>query len=129
MAKEIQFRRSTAILTLLAASLGGGVIAALMVASRTGAPVQVTASAAGAAGYSTAAAVPSASYADMLDKVTPAVVSIYTTQVIKPGDAQQQMPGIFSDPFFQQFFGQGRGRQRNQTEHGLGSGVIVTKDG
>jgi serine protease Do len=124
MAKEIQFRRSTAILTLLAASLGGGVIAALMVASRSGSPVQVTASAASPA---TSTAAPSASYADMLEKVTPAVVSVYTTQVIK-GD--QQMPGIFSDPFFQQFFGQGRGfKPRNQTEHGLGSGVIVTKDG
>jgi len=129
MAKEIQFRRSTAILTLLAASLGGGVIAALMVASRTGAPFQPSAAAASLATTASAAA-PAPSYADMLEKVTPAVVSIYTTQVIKGGD--QQMPGIFSDPFFQQFFGQGPGRNmkpRDQTEHGLGSGVIVTKDG
>ncbi|MFZ0588884.1 MAG: Do family serine endopeptidase [Bryobacteraceae bacterium] len=126
MAKEIQFRRSTAILTLLAASLGGGVIAAFMVASRSGAPVQVAVS---AAGSGASAAAPAASYADMLEKVTPAVVSIYTTQVIK---GEQQMPGIFNDPFFQQFFGQGFGRNmkpRNQTEHGLGSGVIISKDG
>jgi serine protease Do len=129
MAKEIQFRRSTAILTLLAASLGGGVIAALMVASRAGTPIQGTAAAASLATTASAAA-PAASYADMLEKVTPAVVSVYTTQVIKGGD--QQMPGIFSDPFFQQFFGQGQGRNmkpRDQTEHGLGSGVIVSKDG
>jgi serine protease Do len=130
MVKEIQFRRSTAILTLLAASLGGGVIAALMVASRSGTPVQVAASAAGGtASAGASAAAPAASYADMLEKVTPAVVSIYTTQVVK---GQQQMPGIFNDPFFQQFFGQGQGRNmkpRNQTEHGLGSGVIVSKDG
>jgi Do/DeqQ family serine protease len=127
MAKEkVQFRRSTAILTLLAASLGGGVIAALMVSSRSGAPVQV---AADAASPSMSTAAPAPSYADMLSKVTPAVVSIYTTQVIKGG---QQMPGIFSDPFFQQFFGPGFGRNmkpRNQTEHGLGSGVIFSKDG
>jgi serine protease Do len=129
MSKEIQFRRSTAILTLLAASLGGGVIAAFMVASRSGAPVQVGVSAAGSTAAMSAAA-PAASYADMLEKVTPAVVSIYTTQVIK--GSQQQMPGIFSDPFFQQFFGQGLGRNmkpRDQTEHGLGSGVIISKDG
>jgi serine protease Do len=128
MAKVIQFRRSTALLTLLAASLGGGVIAALMVSSRSGAPVEVTASAAIPAVASGSA--PAASYADMLEKVTPAVVSVYTTQVIKGGN--QQMPGIFSDPFFQQFFGQGFGRNmkpRDQTEHGLGSGVIVSKDG
>jgi Do/DeqQ family serine protease len=129
MAKEIQFRRSTAILTLVAASLGGGVIAALMVSSRSGGPpVQVTAEAAGGTGVSTSA--PSASYADMLDKVTPAVVSVNTTQVIKSNP--QQSP-FFMDPFFQQFFGQGMGRQearpRAQKEYGLGSGVIVSKDG
>jgi serine protease Do len=128
MAKEIHFRRTTAVLTLLAASLGGGVIAALMVSSRAGSPVQVAASAASPALATSSA--PAASYADMLEKVTPAVVSIYTTQVIKGGS--QQMPSIFSDPFFQQFFGPGFGRNmkpRNQTEHGLGSGVIVSKDG
>ncbi len=140
MAKEIQFRRSTAVLTLLAASLGGGVIAALMVASRAGAPVQMTASAASPApaammAAAGSAAAPSASYADMLEKVTPAVVSVYTTQVIKAGDRdQQQMPGIFNDPFFQQFFGHGGGmgrggKPRDQVGHALGSGVIVTKDG
>src|SRR5689334_20533962 len=128
MAREIHFRRSTAILTLLAASLGGGVVAALMVSSRAGAPVSVTANAASAGNYSPSA--PSASYADMLEKVTPAVVSVYTTQIIK-GD-QQQMAPFFSDPFFQQFFGQGFGRRmkpRDEKAHGLGSGVIVSKDG
>ena len=46
----------------------------------------------------------------MLEKVTPAVVSVYTTQIIKGGD-QQQMSPFFNDPFFQQFFGQGGGRR------------------
>jgi Do/DeqQ family serine protease len=128
MAKEIEFRRSTAILTLLAASLGGGVIAAFMVSSRAGAPpVQVTAEAAGTAGASTSA--PSASYADMLDKVTPAVVSVNTTQVVKANPRQSP---FFMDPFFQQFFGPGFGQQarpQDQKEYGLGSGVIVSKDG
>src|SRR5690348_7233833 len=129
MARDIHFRRSTAILTLLAASLGGGVIAALMVSSRVGAPVSVNASAATAANYSPSASAPSASYADMLEKVTPAVVSVYTTQIIKGGD-QQQMSPFFNDPFFQQFFGQGRRmRPRDEKAHGLGSGVIVSKDG
>ena len=36
MSNVVQFRRSTAILTLLAASIGGGLIAAFAVASRTG---------------------------------------------------------------------------------------------
>jgi serine protease Do len=131
MARDIHFRRSTAILTLLAASLGGGVIAALMVSSRVGAPVSVNASAATAANYSPTASAPSASYADMLEKVTPAIVSVYTTQIIKGGD-QQQMSPFFNDPFFQQFFGQGQGRRmrpKDEKAHGLGSGVIVSKDG
>src|SRR3954452_21505589 len=125
MGKDIHFRRSTAILTLLAASLGGGVVAALMVSSRAGSPVQVVASAAGPS-----VVPPGGSYADMLEKVTPAIVSVYTTQVIKA--SEQQTPSVFSDPFFQQFFGPGFGRQfkpRDQKEHGLGSGVIVSKDG
>jgi serine protease Do len=131
MSKELRFSRWTAILILLAASLGGGVTAALMVSSRSGAPVQVTANAANGAGYS-GSSTPSASYADMLEKVTPAVVSIQTTQVIKGGD--QQMPGIFSDPFFQQFFGHGgqggpQAKPRDQKAHALGSGVIISKDG
>lgn len=128
MSKELRFSRSTAILMLLVASLGGGVIAALMVSTRSGAPVQVTANAANGAAYSGSSA-PSASYADMLEKVTPAVVSIQTTQVIKGGD--QQMPGIFSDPFFQQFFGRGgpQARPRDEKAHALGSGVIISKDG
>jgi len=130
MARDIHFRRTTAILTLLAASLGGGVVAALMVSSRAGAPVSVNARAA-TANYSPTASTPSASYADMLEKVTPAVVSVYTTQIIKGGD-QQQMSPFFNDPFFQQFFGQGGGRRmkpRDEKAHGLGSGVIVSKDG
>jgi serine protease Do len=125
MGKDIKFRRSTAILTLLAASLGGGVVAALMVSSRAGSPVQVVASAAGPS-----VTPPNGSYADMLEKVTPSIVSVYTTQVIKA--SEQQTPSVFSDPFFQQFFGPGFGRQfkpRDQKEHGLGSGVIVSKDG
>jgi serine protease Do len=129
MAKEIRFSRSTALIMLLVASLGGGVIAALMVSSRSGAPVEVTANAANGQ-ISSGSSAPSASYADMLEKVTPAVVSIQTTQVVKGGN--QQMPGIFSDPFFQQFFG-GQGNQqmrpREQKTHALGSGVIVSKDG
>jgi serine protease Do len=48
-------------------------------------------------------------------------------------ESSVEMPGLSNDPFFRQFFGNpfGGGRQRIITppEHGLGSGVIVTKDG
>jgi serine protease Do len=60
--------------------------------------------------------------------VTPGIVNIRTTQVIKV----RQSP-FFMDPFFRQFFGDMFGGQfnipREQREHALGSGVIVSPDG
>jgi len=56
--------------------------------------------------------------------VTPAVVSIQSTQVVKV-----QMSPFFSDPFFRQFFGDQSQVPREQREHALGSGVLVSPDG
>jgi len=56
-------------------------------------------------------------------------VSVNTTQVVKANPRQSP---FFMDPFFQQFFGPGFGQQarpQDQKEYGLGSGVIVSKDG
>jgi serine protease Do len=65
-------------------------------------------------------------YERIAESVTPAVVAIQSTQVIKT----QQSP-LFTDPFFRQFFGNmpGFGVPREQREHALGSGVIVSADG
>lgn len=67
-------------------------------------------------------------FASVVQPALPAVVNISTTHVIK---VQQGMPGIFNDPFFQQFFGNQFGPQRPQTEkeQSLGSGVIINPDG
>jgi serine protease Do len=64
---------------------------------------------------------------ERIDKaVTPAIVAIQSTQVIKNA---QQSP-FLNDPFFRQFFGnQFPQVPREQKEHALGSGVIVTSDG
>lgn len=75
---------------------------------------------------------PRGSYAPIVEKVAPAVVEVETTSTINT-PSQGQFPG-FNDPFFQQFFGNQFGQMippsnRQQVEHGLGSGVIVTKDG
>jgi len=69
------------------------------------------------------------SYAEVVKKVIPSVVKIEVTTAAK--ETQMQMPGMPMDPFFRQFFGGGGGNQRIITppQHGLGSGVIVTKDG
>lgn len=66
------------------------------------------------------------SYAPTVKVAAPAVVNIYTTETVK---VQQQNP-LMDDPFFQRFFGhQGHPQTRSEPRSGLGSGVIVSKDG
>ena len=64
-------------------------------------------------------------YERIAKAVTPAVVYISTTQVMKV----QQSP-FFSDPFFRHFFGNMPGGiPQRQVLHALGSGVIVSPEG
>jgi serine protease Do len=126
MSNKIEFRRSTAILTLLAASIGGGLIAAFAVASHTStAPVYVTARADSAhqqvEGLSN-------SFADIIEKASPSVVNIQSTRVVKASEQGGNNP-FMSDPFFRQFFGGNGSRPHTQRESGLGSGVIVDPGG
>jgi len=66
------------------------------------------------------------SYADVVEKTSPAVVRI-ESQVKTQAQPQQQMP-FGDDDFFRQFQTP-RQNQRPQIERGLGSGVIVSADG
>ncbi len=61
-----------------------------------------------------------ASYADIVEPVQEAVVSVYSTKIVA-----QRVP---TDPLAQ-LFGGGSSRVREKKEEGLGSGVIVSKDG
>ncbi len=64
-------------------------------------------------------------YERIAKSVTPAIVAIQSTQVIKV----QQSP-FLNDPFFRQFFGNMFPQvPQEQREHALGSGVIVSSDG
>ncbi len=136
MSKSIQFRRSTAVLTLVAASIGGGLIAAFAVATHSNAPVYVTARA--ATNPTTKASEISSSFADVIEKASPAVVNISSTRVIKASEQEGQGQGqgqggnnpFMNDPFFRQFFG-GRGGQQphDQRESGLGSGIVISPQG
>jgi Do/DeqQ family serine protease len=70
---------------------------------------------------------PVASYADIVAKAAPAVVTIHSTMRVR----QPQQYPFMDDPFFRQFFGE-RGNQQAPTQptrEGLGSGVIVREDG
>jgi serine protease Do len=72
-----------------------------------------------------------ASYANVIRKVAPSVVTIYSTRQVT-----MRMPrGTMEDPFFRRFFGdqfgeeEQQGRRFRHTEQGLGSGVIFSADG
>ena len=90
-----------------------------------------TASAAPAAPAAAAAAAPAplatASYAGVVEQVTPAVVTIRSERRVR--NINQQLPEGLRE-FFGDQFGQGRRRQMpERREGGLGSGVIVRPDG
>ncbi len=80
------------------------------------------------------AAVTPLSFADLADKVKPAVVNISTTKIFKPG-GRQGSP--FGDEFIDRFFGGedffkrffGDMPQREFKQRSLGSGFLITKDG
>jgi serine protease Do len=64
------------------------------------------------------------SFAPVVEKIAPSVVTVFTTQTVSRG---AQFP--FSDDALRQFFGGQLPRQGKQTLQGLGSGVIVSPDG
>jgi serine protease Do len=66
-----------------------------------------------------------ASFAPVVEKVAPSVVTVFTTQTV----SRSMAPFPFSDDTLRQFFGGQLPRQGKQTLQGLGSGVIVSPDG
>ncbi len=63
-------------------------------------------------------------FAPVVKQAAPAVVNIYA-KIVREGRANP----LFSDPFFQDFFGRGFGTPRPRVQNSLGSGVILTGDG
>lgn len=62
--------------------------------------------------------------AEIVDKVSPAVVKIETTVTT----AVSRNP-FFSDPFFREFFGSDFGGPMSRVQKGVGSGFIISSDG
>jgi serine protease Do len=77
--------------------------------------------------------VPQQNFVPVVKAVTPAVVNISTTRVVRGPQGGEQMSPLMSDPFFRQFFGEEFFRRfqapRDRRESSLGSGVIVSSDG
>src|ERR1041385_8140296 len=71
-------------------------------------------------------------FVPVVKKALPAVVNIASSKIIRSPNRGPQAP-FFSDPLFQQFFGDDFSREfripREQRERSLGSGVIVSPDG
>jgi serine protease Do/serine protease DegQ len=62
------------------------------------------------------------SYADVIEPVQKAVVSVYSTKIVRER--------LRLDPFFRQLFGDNGGApERERKEEGLGSGVIISPSG
>ncbi len=62
-----------------------------------------------------------ASYADVIDPAQKAVVSVYSTKIVRER--------VAVNPFLRQFFGDIPDQEREHKEEGLGSGVIISADG
>jgi serine protease Do len=76
----------------------------------------------------TTSVAPVASYAPVVERVMPAVVTIRVEKRASAVPTQGQIPEEFRR-FFGPGFGQGEPRQPRGMERGLGSGVIVSQDG
>ena len=76
------------------------------------------------------------SFAPVVRRVVPSVVYVYSTKTVKNPLGREMRP-LLDDPFFRRFFGDrfdddahSPSRQpRTEKQHGLGSGVIISKDG
>jgi len=126
----IQIRRWAATVILLAALIGGGLLAsslknwtghAVVGAAPVTVPMAKDALPISLGNFTNG-------FASVLKPALPAVVNISTSKVVK----QKQGTSPFgNDPFFRQFFGDqfGQAQPRAEREQSLGSGVILTPDG
>jgi serine protease Do len=124
MNHSFHIRRTTAILAVVIAGLVGGLVASMSVNHA----VPVFVSSAHAATYEQGAFT---TFAPVVKRVSPAVVNISSSKVVKSQGGMGGPEGMFEDPFFRRFFG-GRMPQQQPREHraeSLGSGVIVSPEG
>jgi serine protease Do len=130
---DLHIPRWVATMVVLAALIGGGVLALGMRDWSGHSVFGASNLALTMARSSTPVALGSFSngFASVLKPALPAVVNIHSSKVVKSRPSQT-MP-FFNDPEFRQFFGdqfgQGQQQPQSQREQSLGSGVIITADG
>jgi serine protease Do len=120
---HVNFRSRTVVVLMLAVAASALMILAINTAPRS-------TSAAAPQTSTSHSALPQQSYADVVDRVAPAVVTIHAARRVRA----PQMPEFFNDPMLRQFFGGGGNRAtprggQAQKETALGSGVMVSADG
>ena len=126
----LQIRRSMAVAAISGVLIAGGVSgAALSLWAKHSSSLSQVPAVVVAAGKTVEAAPPNAlGFAPVLKPALAAVVNISSSRIVKTPSAP--FGPFFGDPFFRQFFGDQFSRQmpREQREHSLGSGVIVSDD-
>jgi len=68
------------------------------------------------------------SFAPVVKVVTPSVVNISSSKVVRAEDDEKLAP-LLQDPMFRQFFGNQFQVPKERRERSLGSGVVVSRDG
>jgi serine protease Do len=127
----LQIRRSVAVVAISATLVFGGLSGAgLWLWAKHGVSQSQLPAVVVAAEKKVEAVPPNAlGFAPVLKPALAAVVNISSSRTVKT--PQAPFSPFFEDPLFRQFFGDQFFRQmpREQREHSLGSGVIVTEDG
>lgn len=67
---------------------------------------------------------PTSFVTEVVNKVGPAVVKITSSRTVKT-----EVPPVFNDPFFRDFFGDNIPQGKQQIQRGTGSGFIINTDG
>ncbi len=123
MNNSFHIRRTTAVLTVVIAGLVGGLVATVSMTHKSPVTFETAHAATGLE------QTPFLTFAPIVRHTASAVVNISSSKVVKTSN---EMPGMFDDPFFRQFFGGRMPRQqqpRSEKATSLGSGVIVSQDG
>jgi serine protease Do len=127
----LQIRRSMAVAAISGVLIFGGLSGAgLSLWAKHGSSLSQLPAVVVAAEKKVEAGPPNAlGFAPVLKPALAAVVNISSSRIVKTPSAPSGP--FFEDPFFRQFFGDQFFRQmpREQREHSLGSGVIVSEDG